>query len=578
MVQCDGKAHWELLAFDADDREKISIRNRISGGCLTGISGDLRLQPLSDFGTKESCSASEFTLRFLGGVLKDVQGNTLTYLKNSPAMDIWIPVQVDDEDSLAYVVDQWNVEVNYGPPVQLAGRASATASYQTSGVTYSRRKWLSGLVVYADKTNSFLAGLELVYEEGEEVTFHSIGYCGQAEVECILLGFFEAGAAPDIQDPEAMQVENLLKLPFLEQVTVYHDEKYFYGIEFKPNGGEGEVLSVAGKDLGSLTKSRLEPQRARDDQIVMGFYGAMSQEQDLDTSYIKDLGVIAGSFLTYSQTWDEDWTETDGENHLIRHKGKAASPFGPTEIIDRSQSDYFESVTASDPTKRHWISSMELYMGGGQYNFSWVGVYSMLFITNDVIGMRIQHSYMSPMGEKDSQVLTIGFDTLEKEHNKQVVPFGKFEYLEKIETKRLKEDWEIKGEQNWSWYRATPGLFALRFTIGSIVSEEKRVITWDGSADEATTKGFQPASDWLPFDEEKDGAIIGFYGTSNRVRNPQNQGDEETTLPAITALGGIYTPVGCAFRNKPFTEIEKLEIAGAGIVEFEEDGEKLKCK
>ena len=164
------------------------------------------------------------------------------------------------------------------------------------------------------------------------------------------------------------------------------------------------------------------------------------------------------------------------------------------------------------------------------------------------------------------------------EHNKQIVPFGKFEYLEKIETKRLKHDWEEKGEQNWSWFRATPGLFALRLTIGSIVGDEKRVITWDASAEAATTRGFSPDSDWLPFDKEKSGAIIGFYGTSNRVQNPQKQDDEESTLPAITALGAIYTPVGCAFRYKPFTEIEKLEIAGAGLVEFEEDGERIKCK
>lgn len=475
---------------------------------------------------------------------------------------------------MATTIDQWNAEINYGPPF-LSPEDSPTAGiYMTDAWSHSNKRWLTGLFVYANNAGTAIAGLDLFYDDGTNSTTHSLGHC-QAADDCQAIGaVWSLSGPPNVHNPADMELGEVLKRNFLEKVTVHHTEAGIVGLTFHGNAKEPETLMVPNHAPAKVRDTILQPGVARGDQIVLGFYGSYRlNPKDSTDGALKDLGIIAGSFETYAKSWVDEWTSASGSIEQIRESGQTVGPFGPTPSPSRTDPDYFESVTATDPTKRHWISSIELYSGGGFDNFSIIGTHSILSRTNDILGMRIQHSFMNALGEKQSQVLNIGWDQFQRPTKKKVITFGTFEYLEAINYKTIQDDFEISSDNHQQWWFATKGVSSVQLVIGSLISDTPRIITWDPSVvGEASHSNlpYKTQHDWRPLDPEQAGrAIIGLYGTSLRIANPQHRQDKDTKAPGITNLGAIYAPIGCALRNKPFGDDDILRIKAHGKVAFE---------
>ena len=199
--------------------------------------------------------------------------------------------------------------------------------------------------------------------------------------------------------------------------------------------------------------------------------------------------------------------------------------------------------------------------------------------------LKVQHTYTDIMDNKQSQVMTVGWNDTSRPTKQKLVILGKYDYLSNIRFKAIKEDYEVQTESNWQWWIGSKGVSSLAFTIKSIIDDSEREIIWDPSIgdSEASTVGmtYSTDGDWQHLDTKlQDRAVIGFYGTSFRINNPQNRGDTETMSEAITKFGAIYTPIGCAFRYKNFSPDELVKIKDYGLVQFEQvDGQELaSCK
>ncbi|MBF0443537.1 MAG: hypothetical protein HQK54_16645 [Oligoflexales bacterium] len=580
LRQCDGKSHWKLLYKSKTDNNIVRIQYRLSPMCLSGSGGNLTLTRKPPNGQVQDCGDGIYDIRFSDGALKEASsGKSLSYMKNGPALEIWTPVKSDLK-----VVDSWNIDLSYGTPFLHPGRKDEPGSYESDGWSHSNKRWLSDITVYASKDGNKIRGVTSHYTDGKTVTQNHVGGCVQEDQECKAIGTFTVDNPPD--HTKKLDVNELLKLNFVTSVKVLYDDKYIVGLKITGNVSGEKTFMAPSQNPAGKKEFILASELNRADQIIYGFYGSIGQEgNNSANSYLKDLGVIAGSFETYSISWDEEWTQAGSETVLIRRNGQVVGPFGPIPAPSITDKGYFETVTATDAMKRHWIGTIELFSGGGEYYFDWHT--SNCVIANDVVGIRINYSYEDSQGNKSEPVLTtgfIGYDDGSGPNKKQRIVFNNYEYISKIEYRTLhaEGDYNYEPDSEWGTYcysMPKKGIAALRFTISNIMDASERVVSWDASVQNEARVimkeksyrrwelGFGP---WTSMDNEKNQAIIGFYGLHGETKTEDWYATKFRKTLAIGAMGPILTTVGCAFRYKTFTTEEIAKIEAFGRIKFED--------
>ena len=70
MMQCDGKAHWQVASFDENDRGVTRINYTVSPLCLTEDNKRVKLAAADDTSIVK-CNIPEADLRLGSGIIKN---------------------------------------------------------------------------------------------------------------------------------------------------------------------------------------------------------------------------------------------------------------------------------------------------------------------------------------------------------------------------------------------------------------------------------------------------------------------------------------------------------------------------
>lgn len=593
--QCDGKAHWRLLHKTSGNSGVVRIQHTVAPLCIA-VNGDrIKFDVAGQLQGEGGCQETRFDLRF-DGALNDAQGKQLVYLPSptSPgqqqSMEIWIPVQSFEPSP---IVGAWNLDVNYGPAFLLPKRIKEQVIYQSDGWSVGKRRWLSGIFVYSDIEGTRIKGLKTVYSDGENTTANNLGACDGniTEAQCRLLDFVEIGNPP----LEKLTPQELAeKYNFITAVSVLHNGDYIVGLKFSGNKMPEKTVVIPNIEPSKLIETPIKFAFDREDQVVTGFYGSFGQlDQSTSSAYLKDLGIIAGRYETYARAWDNEVAVSQsGERYLIRKSEKPVDAFGPTAMPSNAEQGYFETVAPTDAANRHWISSFELYAGGGRNELVSNGPANLAFFeTNDVVGLKVHYSLTDAGGSASAHELQIGYAQSTKRPS-PVVELDEYEYISKVEYRPLVKEYQETISQsstsraNYSFV-PTAGIAALRFTLSNIKDANQRVVTWDTSDPDyqnpSVARTTSPSAsararmaDWVDLGSDPERAVVGFYGVANNTLNP-TYNQEKRYVPAIKTLGVISTTVGCAFRYKVFTE--NLEaIRAFAKVALDDRGDEVRAR
>lgn len=590
--QCDGKSHWRLLKKSSTDSSLVRIQHTVAPVCIAADNDRIRFDLASD----GSCEESRFDVRF-DGYIRDASGKELIYLpsptnpQRQQELEIWIPVSIPDADQF---ITTWNLDLNYGPAFLHPSHIQDRMIYQTDGWSYGNRRWLSAIFIYSDLEQKYLKGLKTVYSDGENITANTLGACDGSIVEasCKLLDTVFLGDPPVGRlTPEELANQHA----FLTSVSILYNKDYMIGVKFAGNKLPSKTILAPQADTLAVVETPIKFAHERSDQVITGFYGSSGQLNASQTSgYLKDLGVIGGRYQTYARAWQEETVVgPTGQSFLTRRSEKAFDAFGPTSVPANGEQGYFETIAPLDTANRHWISSIELFSGGGRNEMIRSGLANMAFYeTNDVIGMKVKYSLTDESGAQGAHELLIGFSRATKTPN-PVIDFGAYEYLSKLEYRALLPEYSETlpgGISSHAYtFTPTPGIAALRFTLSNIRDASERIIVWDPSiqdrqnpASARTTSPSKstrfPYTDWIDLGSDPERAIVGFYGVSNNVQNPTYQSNR-VFIPAIQTFGLITTTVGCAFRFKVFKQEDIDKIRELGKVHFDSfaDGARPSC-
>ena len=594
--QCDGKAHWRLVFKSQADSGIIRIQHTVAPVCLTVTRGTINFEFQESLTKVDACDGQRFDLRF-DGELNDREGRRLSYLPSptnpgqQQKLDLWIPVRSADTNPM---ITSWNLDLNYSPPFLLPHRLGEKMIYESDGWSPSNRRWLAGIFVYSDTEKTRIKGLKTIYSDGINITANNLGACNGeiTKAGCHLLEFVEIDQPPQ----ETLSAQELAeKYNFLTAVSVLHNGDEIVGLKFSGNRMAEKTVIAPHAEQSKLKLSPIKLAYDREDQVITGFYGSYGQLNDAITSgYLKDLGVIAGRYQTYAKAWQEEITKSeDGTSYPIRKSETPFDAFGPTTVPANSDAGYFETVAATDPVNRHWISSIALLSGGGIQDIISNGPANLaIFETNDVIGIKILHSLTDDEGAESAHELLVGYAHASKQPN-PVMVLDEYEYLSKVEYRPLVPAFSETISENTTsrsnyTFVPTAGIAALRITISNIKDANQRVITWDTSDPDyknpAVARTTAPSfsnrsvlSDWINLGSDPERAIIGFYGIANNVLNP-NYHKEKRYIPAIKSLGVITTTVGCAFRFKIIKhDLDVIREAGKVALEQVGDGTRTRC-
>ena len=568
--QCDGKAHWVVIKKGAES-DRAYIKSRVSGACIKA--GNTLTSEIPKPGSI-GCAASEYEIRFDNNQFQDSSGKKATI---SDKAQIWVPFEAKDLPSVENEINMWNADLSYSNPVQMNPDGKTDLKYFSDGWTHSNKKWLTSVQVGADPSETYIQCISTVYFRGMTPERHDYGKCGDDQVH--LKSIFMMG--PEQENLDAVQ---LLAFDFLTAFKVIQVDGLLVGVELE-NNISGTTRIIAPKaDTKKAIETNIVPYMTettgRDDQIIAGLYGEYSSQD----GSIRNLGVIGASYVSYAYSWQADYT-TEGldiEKVYIRQAGTVVGPWGHQQpgafgmenvsVPNNSQDGYFETVTATNAAERHWISSIQIYSGGGYNNTDPTLPFFITEYSNDMIGFQVTHSYMDRDGNKSRHDLSIGPKGT-KIH--ESIYFAKYEFLSKMEYRSILEGHLDKLADRWLFeYRPNEGLSSLRFTITDAMTGKERVVTWDAASPLSASssqwdvdKLSKPMfTEWKSFNMDSDRAIIGFYGINGSQKNPFTN----KSHPAIKKFGPISTTIGCAFRFKQMTddEIEAIEKVGLMTIKY----------